>query len=217
VSHLTEEQLNLYLDDELSTVERAAVEAHLAGCDACRAELASLQALFTALDVLQPEALAADLTPIVLRGMAAERRRTAWRRRVSWLVPALQGTAVVLLLVFGRSALVTRYSELTGRIPAQALYTAWANTLAQGGTHWAAALARWQMGWAEVVADLSNLPAILGQAIGHWPQQLPGLGLTAPQSIAVGLAAVLMWLVGNSILLRTAAVRQNFSRHLNHQ
>jgi anti-sigma factor RsiW len=83
MSHLTEEQLNLYLDDELSTVERAAVEAHLAGCDACRTELASLRALFTALDALQPAALAADLTPVVLRGVAAERRRTVRRRRIS--------------------------------------------------------------------------------------------------------------------------------------
>jgi len=90
MSHLTEEQLNLYLDNELSTSECAAVEAHLVGCDVCRAELASLQALFTALDALQPDALAADLTPVVLHAVAAERRRAVWRQRISWLVPTLQ-------------------------------------------------------------------------------------------------------------------------------
>jgi predicted anti-sigma-YlaC factor YlaD len=215
MSHLTEEQLNLYLDDELLTVERAAVEAHLAGCDPCRAKLASLQTLFTALDALQPEALAADLTPVVLRGVAAERRRTVRRRRISWLVPALQGAAVVLLLVFGWSALATRYAELAQRIPAKALYAAWTNALARGGTLWAATIAQWQMWWAEAVADVLGLPASLGQATSHWPQ-LPGMGFTPPQAIAISLAAILMWLVGNSLLLRTAAARLSLNHHLNH-
>jgi hypothetical protein len=43
------------------------------------------------------------------------------------------------------------------------------------------------------------------------------MGFTRPQAIAISLAAILMWLVGNSILLRTAAVRQGLNRHLNHQ
>ncbi|MFB0536037.1 MAG: anti-sigma factor [Anaerolineae bacterium] len=216
MSYLTEEQLNLYLDNELSTVERAAVEAHLAGCDACRAELASLQTLFTALGALQPEALAADLTPLVLRGVAAERRRTVRRRRISWLVPALQGAAVVLLLVFGWSALATRYAELAQRIPAEALYAAWTNALARGGTLWAATVAWWQTWWAGAVTDVLGLPASLGQVTSHWPQ-LPGLGFTTSKAIAVSLAAALVWLVGNAILLRMAAVRQSLNRHLNHQ
>ena len=216
MSHLTEEQLNLYLDNELSTSECAAVEAHLVGCDVCRAELASLQALFTALDALQPDALAADLTPVVLHAVAAERRRAVWRQRISWLVPTLQGAAVVLFLVFGWSALATRYSELVQRIPAEALRATWANALARGDILWAAAVASWQMWWAEGVADVLDLPGVLGQSTGYWPQ-LPDLGLTAPQVTAVALAAVLMWLVGNAILLRTAAVQQSLNRHLNHQ
>jgi anti-sigma factor RsiW len=216
MTHLTEEQLNFYLDDELSAVERAAVEAHLAGCDACRAELASLQTLFTALDALQPEALAADLTSAVLREVTAERRRAVWRWRFSWLVPALQGTAIVLLLIFGWSALATRYDQMAQRIPAQALRAIWSNALAQGGALWATNVTRWQAWWVEAIADASGLPAVLGQATGRWPQ-LPGLGLAGPQAIAVGLAAILMWLVGNSILLRTTTVRQGLNRHLNHQ
>jgi anti-sigma factor RsiW len=216
MSHLTEEQLNLYLDNELSTSECAAVEAHLVGCDVCRAELASLQALFTALDAWQPDALAADLTPVVLHAVAAERRRAVWRQRISWLVPTLQAAAVVLLLVFGWSALATRYGELTQRIPAEVLHAIWTNALARGGALWAATVARWQTWWAEAVAGVLGLPAALGQATSHWPQ-LPGMGFTRPQAIAISLAAILMWLVGNSILLRTTAVRQGLNRHLNHQ
>jgi anti-sigma factor RsiW len=216
MSHLTEEQLNLYLDNELSTSECAAVEAHLVGCGVCRAELASLQALFTALDAWQPDALAADLTPVVLHAVAAERRRAVWRQRISWLVPTLQAAAVVLLLVFSWSALATRYGELTQRIPAETLHAVWVNALARGGILWAATVAWWQTWWAGAVTDVLGLPASLGQVTSHWPQ-LPDLGLTAPQAIAVSLAAALMWLVGNSILLRTAAVRQSLNHHFNHQ
>ena len=50
MAHLTEEQLNLYLDNELSTPEHTVVEAHLADCSACRSELASLEILFFALN-----------------------------------------------------------------------------------------------------------------------------------------------------------------------
>ena len=43
------EQLSAYLDDELSADERAAVDRHLALCDSCRDQLASLRALSQAL------------------------------------------------------------------------------------------------------------------------------------------------------------------------
>src|SRR4029078_4291353 len=37
------DRLSEYLDDELSTAERASVDTHLAECDACRATLAELR------------------------------------------------------------------------------------------------------------------------------------------------------------------------------
>ena len=121
MSHLTEELLNLYLDNELPPGERAAVEAHLAGCEACRIELVSMQTLFTALDTLQLETLAADLTPLVLDDIATERHRAIRRQRIGWLAPGLQGAVVILLLFFGWSALAMRYDELAQRIPAETL------------------------------------------------------------------------------------------------
>lgn len=39
MSHLTESELAGYLDGDLSPVERRGAEAHLEGCDPCRAEL----------------------------------------------------------------------------------------------------------------------------------------------------------------------------------
>ena len=204
MSHLTEEQLNLYLDNELSPSERTAVEVHLAGCEACRIELVSMQTLFTALDTLQLETLAADLAPLVLDDVAAERQRAIRRRRVGWLVPGLQGVAVILLLLFGRSTLVTRYGELAQHIPAETLYATWANTLAQSSIFWTATITHWQTWWRETITGLLDLPTALGQATSQWPQ-FTGLGLTTPQITTISLVAILMWLVGNSILLRKVA------------
>jgi hypothetical protein len=216
MTHLTEEQLNLYLDDEPSAVERASVEAHLADCDACRAELASLQTLFAALNALQPETLTTDLTPFVLQEIPSERRRAVRRWRISWLIPVLQGVGIVLLLGFGWSALAMRYDALAQRIPVDAVRATWADTLTWEEALWTTTVARWQTWWAELLADVLDLPATLGQAIRRWPQ-LPDLGLTTPQIIALGLAAALVWLVGNSILLRTNAIGLNSSRHSHHQ
>jgi hypothetical protein len=45
MNHLSDEQLSALLDDALTPGERAACDAHLAGCDACRARLAEASAL----------------------------------------------------------------------------------------------------------------------------------------------------------------------------
>ena len=45
MKHLTDDQLSALLDDALPASERAACDAHLAGCDACRARLAEASAL----------------------------------------------------------------------------------------------------------------------------------------------------------------------------
>jgi predicted anti-sigma-YlaC factor YlaD len=214
MSHLTEEQLNLYLDNELPPGERAVVEAHLAGCEACRIELVSMQTLFTALDTLQLENLAADLAPLVLDDIATERQRAIRRRRIGWLAPGLQGVAAILLLLFGWSALAMRYDELARQIPAETLYAAWANTLARSSIFWTATITHWQTWWRETITGLLDLPAVLGQTTPQWPQ-FSGLGLTTPQITTISLVAVLMWLAGNSILLRKVA-GTNSSHRPNH-
>jgi hypothetical protein len=57
--HLTDEQLNEYLDN--ASTERALLESHLDSCDECAARLSTLQALFTALESLPEVALSTDL------------------------------------------------------------------------------------------------------------------------------------------------------------
>ncbi len=64
--HLTDEQLNEYLDE--ATTERAVIESHLDSCDECVARLSTLQNLFTELDSLPELELTRDLAaPFTLR------------------------------------------------------------------------------------------------------------------------------------------------------
>ena len=61
-----QEQLSAWLDDELEETAKAALEAHLAGCEACRRAWGQLQAL---------EAALGDLTAPVPAGLAEKVQR----------------------------------------------------------------------------------------------------------------------------------------------
>jgi anti-sigma factor RsiW len=103
VTHLVPDQFDLYLDDRLDPAQRAAAEAHLAACPACRAELAALRDMLAMLEALPPERLPADLTGPVLARIAPA--ANPWPQRLAlaafaaqvvialalsaWLVPAL--------------------------------------------------------------------------------------------------------------------------------
>lgn len=64
--HLTEEQLNEYLDE--ATTEHVQIEAHLSSCDECAARLSTFQNVFTELDSLPELELTRDLAaPFTLR------------------------------------------------------------------------------------------------------------------------------------------------------
>ncbi|OPZ84364.1 MAG: hypothetical protein BWY76_01872 [bacterium ADurb.Bin429] len=88
--------LPIYSVDGLSARDRGRVEAHLAGCAACRAELDAL-AHATAL----VERLPAPEPPVNLwAGIAAAtvQRRAA---RIGWMVPAMAALSLLLLVVGG--------------------------------------------------------------------------------------------------------------------
>lgn len=57
--HLTDEQLNEYLDNE--TANRAEIETHLDSCNECVARLSTFQALFADLDSLPEVTLSHDI------------------------------------------------------------------------------------------------------------------------------------------------------------
>ena len=103
-------------DSGLSPEGRAEFEAHLAGCEACRASLRAAEAALSALDdLLSPEAAPPDKAGdgSIDRALAAMRRgegaAKARRRRQRILWPALTvgfaaAAALLVALLFGRGS-----------------------------------------------------------------------------------------------------------------
>ncbi|MBK8794072.1 MAG: zf-HC2 domain-containing protein [Holophaga sp.] len=63
MTHLTEETLNLFLDQALAEPEALAAQAHLAACPACSASLADLSLVFSRLETLGDSQIDLDLGP----------------------------------------------------------------------------------------------------------------------------------------------------------
>src|SRR3989442_1442702 len=103
------DRLSEYLDDELGIAERAALEAHLAGCPACEAVLAELRRVVARAQALDDQPPATDLWPAIAqqigvssggeaRGVVSLAARRP-RRRLSFTVPQLAAAAVLLVLL----------------------------------------------------------------------------------------------------------------------
>jgi anti-sigma factor RsiW len=73
-----QEQLSAWLDGELAEATGAAMEAHLAGCEACRREWLSLTALDAALGNLTAPAPTGLAEKVLLR-VRRPRRRQVWQ------------------------------------------------------------------------------------------------------------------------------------------
>jgi anti-sigma factor RsiW len=107
MGHLGDEVVDAYVDGGLTPGERAAVEAHLAGCAGCRAALAGARELFAAFGAVPNEPLMVDLAPRVLRRIAPV---AGARRR--WLVAgvlAAQGAVALALALWLVPAIVAEY------------------------------------------------------------------------------------------------------------
>ena len=108
MTHLTDEQLSALLDDALPASARAAADAHLSGCDACRARLAELSALDAALGKALThdpgEAYFADFAERVAKRIVAEPAPPAPKARWWFASPrglTLAGSTAALLVAAG--------------------------------------------------------------------------------------------------------------------
>ena len=115
MEHLSDELLDRYADGVLTPQERSAAEAHLAGCDRCRRELAAMHDLFATFAAVPTTPLPLYLDPRVLRRIAPQHTpRYRWLAvgllvvqallalvLALWLVPSLAADAVPGLPWFG--------------------------------------------------------------------------------------------------------------------
>ena len=109
------DRLSEYLDGDLAAAERAALEAHLAGCSTCRTTLDELRHVVTRAHALVDQPVGADLWGGVAARIGASgapvvdlnARRV--RRKVTLSLPQLAAAAVLLLAVgAGATALAVR-------------------------------------------------------------------------------------------------------------
>lgn len=99
-----QDQLSLYLEDELEPAGRRAIEDHLGKCDRCRQEMALLWRTIGVLQTLEAIEVPPHLTAAVEASVNA-REASWWRRVASWLfyplhikIP-LEAAALVLVAI----------------------------------------------------------------------------------------------------------------------
>jgi len=103
-------RLSEYLDGELDSTERAAIEEHLATCGQCYAALADLRQVVAQAKSLEDTPPATDLWPGIragltpARGAGVSRPGPARSRRFSFTVPQLLAASIALILLSGGSA-----------------------------------------------------------------------------------------------------------------
>lgn len=96
------DRLSQYLDGELETAQRAELEAHLAGCGACRTTLADLRRVVDRAQAMDDRPPARDLWPGIAERIGVSTDELAARRarrRISFSVPQLIAAGLALIAV----------------------------------------------------------------------------------------------------------------------
>lgn len=183
-AHLTAEVLNRVLDGFLDPQETSLVEHHLEACGVCSARLAALKAVFTELGALPEIAVERDLSTAVLAAIRPPLRLPAG---LKW---GMIAQAAITLVVSISAAPFLRSSQWSQ--PVQA----W---IAQLGP---IAPRAW---FGPVLARTQNL-LTLQLDWRAWFASLPkfsSLGLAETALWPLFLAAILLFVLGNILLLRT--------------
>ena len=96
----TQERIEAYIDGELTPVERGHLEAHVATCAACAAELQDARSLVKSLRALPP-ITCPDTVSQALQDRIHQTRQDRWRTAAKkWCAPL--AAAAVLALIAGR-------------------------------------------------------------------------------------------------------------------
>jgi hypothetical protein len=129
--HLTDNQLNEYLDHE--SAERAQIELHLDSCDECAARLSTLQDLFAELESLSELALTKSLAaPFALR-TSLPAQLPAWLPLTVTLQAAAALVALIIAAPFAIQLLpVVELPSLSDAfLQLQSQWTTWLDMLSQ--------------------------------------------------------------------------------------
>lgn len=185
IVHLDDDTLNEYLDNNLEPSSRTAVDQHLEGCADCRRRADDLRLVFQALDSIQDIAISSDVSSEV---MAQIQKPEAASRIPLWLAVLITFQVLVILLM------------------AIVLWPSAGNWLIQAGQNVPEALNELP------VENILNQPTELIETLTGTITQAAGsiespLFLSAGQWVLVITLTLIIWLVGNSMLLRVERQR----------
>ncbi len=193
MKHLSENQLNEYLDNILDNDSRQEAETHLASCVQCRAELTELETLFSTLGELPEIPITHDLTQNILARLSKKTQVPALWRQPAFV---MQSLLTIALVAFSIPAFTSFFEEhillweSSFTLPVITL-----PTLAETTAEFTELLA-WQFEFnytlPELVIETPTMPTISSLPIS--PE--PGIML-----VLVAVATIL-WGFGNFSLLR---------------
>lgn len=174
--------LPAYHDGELPDPQRAHLEAHLATCSACRAELNALQQLSTVLQTASKTTMpgtTADFTQAVVARLLPQPARLNWQQFLQW-----SWAAAPLLVIAGWAAV---QAVLT---VAASLLLAGSGLLAETG------ISAWLLTW---ISFWLPLPLTSGELLARLTRELPGW--FAGLDVVVNLLLLNLALTGACIVL----------------
>ena len=172
--HLTDEQLNEYLDHEV--VDPAETEAHLAVCADCARRLSEMKVLFSEIGSLPELAISPEFSArfTSLRSEPAELPRSLT------LAMILQAALVVAGVMIAAPFVIRFVSSYTPRLSVPSFV----DIFLQMQTVW--------MAWLDTLSTLS-LPTI---------PEIPVVNVSSLITIFTLIGVSLLWLIGNGLLLR---------------
>ena len=179
--HLTEEELNEYLDNELE--DRQRVDLHLSICQECAVRLAALRTLFNEIGSLPELALTHNISEAPLWGAApfmGDRNLRAPLPRSLRLAITLQAALALLALFIATPLVIEFISPYFTNLPMLSFTEVFIRIQSQ-----------W-ISWLDV---LSNF---------RWPTapKIPAIDLSSLVITLTLLVVSMLWLVGNGLLLR---------------
>jgi hypothetical protein len=170
--HLTDEQLNEYLDHE--TNDRARIELHLSTCADCATRLSQLQSLFDEIESLPDLALSPEFAVPIAR------KPSLPLPRALTLTLTLQATLAVVLIIVAAPFFIPLFSSYLSNLSAPAP----AEIFILLRDEW--------MAWRDMLSKL-QWPVI---------PRIPVVELSSLFLLLTVIVISLVWLIGNRLLLR---------------
>lgn len=160
--------LGAYVLNTLDPDERRGVDAHLAGCEACRSDVAALEAVRDVLDDIPPEAMLhgpPDADLVLQKTLRQVRTESAASARRRWMPATAAAAAVLAAAIGGGIALGRETAPSTSAGPGPSA-TASASTNGRAATivdpntkvRMTARLAP-AAGWVRINASVNGIPA----------------------------------------------------------